>query len=140
MEREALMDATHPIWRTPTVKEAVAAGQFGALIRMTRTARQLSFVRAGKLVGYSASTLSRIETGQRKLTDVTQLRRFADALGIPPHLFGLTSLAAGAAPLPSAPAPTTVSGTPREGGDDPVRRRELLTGLVSVTGTALLGV
>ncbi len=134
------MDATHPIWRTPTVKEAVAAGQFGALIRMTRTARQLSLVRAGKLVGYSASTLSRIETGQRKLTDVTQLRRFADALGIPPHLFGLTSLAAGAAPLPSAPAPTTVSGTPREGGDDPVRRRELLTGLVSVTGTALLGV
>ncbi len=138
------MDATHPIWRTPAVQEAAAAGQFGALIRMTRTARRLSLVQAGKLVGYSASTLSRIETGQRKLTDVTQLRRFAEALGIPSHLFGLTSLKAassvGAAPPPSAPAPTTVGGTSREGGGDPVRRRELLAGLVSVTGTALLGV
>lgn len=138
------MDATHPIWRTPAVQEAAAAGQFGGLIRMTRTAQRLSLVQAGQLVGYSASTLSRIETGQRKLADVTQLRRFAEALGIPAHLFGLTSLTAmspvGAAPLPSPPAPTTVNGISREGGDDPVRRRELLAGLVSVTGTALLGV
>lgn len=138
------MDAMHPIWRTPAVQEAAAAGQFGALVRMTRTARNLSLVRAGKLVGYSASTLSRIETGQRKLTDVTQLRRFAEVLGIPSHLFGLTASTAaspvGAAPLPSAPVPNTVGATSREGGDDPVRRRELLVGLVSVTGTALLGV
>jgi transcriptional regulator with XRE-family HTH domain len=137
------MDSTHPIWRTPAVQEAAAAEQFGAVIRMTRTARKLSLVRAGKLVGYSASTLSRIETGQRKLTDVRQLRRFADVLGIPPHLFGLTlptgPRPAGAALLTSASAPTTVGGTPREGGDDPVRRRELLAGLVGVTGTAVLG-
>lgn len=75
-------------------------------------------------------------------TDVTQLRRFAEALGIPPHLFGLTASAppAGAAPPSSVPAPTTVGPPLREGGDDPVRRRELLGGLVSVTGTALLGV
>jgi hypothetical protein len=37
----------------------------------------------------------------------TQLRRFAEALGIPAHLFGLTPLTAmspvGAAPLPSLP-------------------------------------
>jgi transcriptional regulator with XRE-family HTH domain len=137
------MDAAHPIWRTPAVQEAAAAGHFGALIRMARIARQLSLIRAGKLVGYSASTLSRIETGQRKLTDVTQLRRFADVLGIPPHLFGLAMrtapAAAGAAALPSAPAPITVGGTLREGGDDPVRRRELLAGLVGVTGSALAG-
>jgi transcriptional regulator with XRE-family HTH domain len=82
------MDATHPIWRSPVVLETAAAGKSGALIRMARIARQLSLVQAGELVGYSASTLSRIETGQRKPTDVTQLRRFADALGIPPHLFG----------------------------------------------------
>lgn len=137
------MDAMHPIWHTPAVQEAAAAGQFGALIRMTRTTRQLSLVRTGKLVGYSASTISRIETGHRKLTDVTQLRHFAEVLGIPLHLFGLTSSAAaspvGAAPLPSAIAPTTVGGILREGGDNPVRRRQLLARLVSVTGTALVG-
>jgi Helix-turn-helix domain len=103
----------------------------------------LSLVRAGKLVGYSASTLSRIETGQRRLADVMQLRRFADVLGIPPHLFGLTEsaapAAAGAAPLPSAPARITLGETLREGGDT-VRRRELLVGLVGVTSTALAGI
>ena len=49
------------------------------------------------------------------------------------------TLPAGAALLPPAPAPTTVGETPREGGDDPVRRRELLVGLVGVTGTAVFG-
>jgi transcriptional regulator with XRE-family HTH domain len=91
MGRETLMNATHPIWLTPAVQQVAAAGQPGALIRMARIARKLSLAQAGELVGYSASTLSRIETGQRKLTDVTQLRRFAAVLGIPPHLFGLTS-------------------------------------------------
>ena len=138
------MDATHPVWRTPAAQEAAAAGQSGTLVRMARTARQLSLAQAGKLVGYSASTLSRIENGQRNLTDITQLRRFADILGIPPHLFGLTSPAAAVpvgAPLPpSAPPPATVGGTLPEGGDDPVRRRDLLAGLVGVTGAALAGV
>jgi transcriptional regulator with XRE-family HTH domain len=136
--REALMDATHPIWRTPAVRQAAAAGQFGALIRMTRTARRLTLVQVGKLVRYSASTVSRIETGRRKLTDVTLLRRFSDALEIPPHLFGLT-LSTGASPIgaaspPPALASTTVRETPREGGGDAVRRRELLA---SVPGRAV---
>jgi hypothetical protein len=138
------MDTTHPIWRSPAIQQAAAAGQAGALIRMARIARNLSLVQAGELVGYSASTLSRIETGQRKLTDVTQLRRFAAVLGIPAHLFGLTSSTApspaGAALLPPASSPTTVGGTLPEGGDDPVRRRDLLAGLVGVTGAALAGV
>ncbi|MDQ2880141.1 MAG: helix-turn-helix domain-containing protein [Actinomycetota bacterium] len=136
------MDAQDPIWRSPAVQQAAAAGQFGALIRMTRTARGLSLVRVGHLVRYSASTLSRIETGQRKLVDVTELRMFADTLGIPPHLFGLTSAATPAAGGPASPTllpvPTTVCQTP-EGGDDTLHRRQLLAGLVGVTGVALLG-
>lgn len=116
---EATMDATDPIWRTPAVQEAAGAGLPGALIRMARIAQRLNLVQAGKLVGYSASTLSRIETGQRKLTDVTQLRRFAEVFGIPPHLFGLASDAAipvAGASLPlAAPALATVNRTLRGG-------------------------
>jgi len=143
MSGEAMMDATHPIWRTPAVRQAAAAGQFGALIRMTRTARQHTLVGLGRKVRYSASTLSRIETGQRKLTDVDELRLFANALGIPYHLFGLSSAprpaADGAASPRPSPLAATVGETLREGGEEAMRRRQLLAGLVGVTGTALLG-
>ncbi|MGH3924165.1 MAG: helix-turn-helix domain-containing protein [Pseudonocardiaceae bacterium] len=144
MDREDLMDAMHPVWSTPAVLQAAKAAHFGALIRMTRTARRLTLVQVGKLVGYSASTVSRIETGRCKLTDVTLLRRFADAVGIPPQLFGLTSSTGtspiGAALPPPALTPTKVRETPWEGDDDAVRRRELLVSLVGVTGTGLLGI
>lgn len=136
------MDATHPVWRTSTAAQAAAAGDFGALIRMARIAKQLTLVQAAELLRYSASTLSRIETGHRRMADIVELRMFVDLLGIPPHLFGLTPSPAvgsdGAALSPSASVPTTVS-TEREGGDDAVRRRQLLTGLLGVTGSALVG-
>jgi transcriptional regulator with XRE-family HTH domain len=136
------MDILDSLWRSPAVAQAAAAGQFGALIRQARIARHLSLTRVGQMVRYSPSTLSRIETGHRKLVDVTELRTFAEALGIPPHLFGLTSSVppahGGAAPPALVPGPTTVGGT-REGGDDAVQRRQLLAGLVAVTGAALLG-
>jgi transcriptional regulator with XRE-family HTH domain len=133
------MEAAHSLWTTPAAEHAAAAGHYGILIRIARTARRLSLVQAGQLLGYSASTLSRIETGHRALADVTEMRHFADALGVPLYVFGLMPTATGAAsPLPVSTR-TTVGETPREGGDDPVRRRELLAGLVSVTGTALLG-
>lgn len=66
------MDAMHPIRRPPAIRQAAAAGQFGALIRVTRTFQRLTLVQAGRLIGYSASTLSRIETGHRKLTGAQQ--------------------------------------------------------------------
>lgn len=139
-----LMDATHPIWNTPAVQHAAAAGQFGALIRISRTAQRLTLVQAGKLVGYSASTLSRIESGHRKLTDVIQLRLFASAFDIPPHLFGLTASPATpfhgrVAPPPPTLAPTTVGDTLRKDDDNAMWRRELLAGLVGITGATLLG-
>ncbi|MGH3771534.1 MAG: helix-turn-helix domain-containing protein [Pseudonocardiaceae bacterium] len=128
----------------PAVQQAAAAGQYGARIRITRMARRLTLAQAGKLVRYSASTISRIETGRRKVTDVTELRLFASAFDIPPHLFGLTlstvsALPYGVAPPSSAVAPTTVGDSLREGGDAAMWRRQVLSGLVGVTGTALLG-
>lgn len=44
----------------------------------------------------SVSTLSRMETGQRKLGDVHYLHKLSDILAIPPHLFGLTPTDSGA--------------------------------------------
>lgn len=134
------MDATHPIWHTPAVRAAVAAGNFGTLIRVTRMAQNLTLTQAGQICGYSASTMSRIETGRQPLTDVTVLRRYAIAFGIPPQFFGL------ATPNPQPSGETTacaatVCGTcVPENGDAPVRRRQLLTGLVGVTGATLLGI
>ncbi|MGH3978672.1 MAG: helix-turn-helix domain-containing protein [Pseudonocardiaceae bacterium] len=139
------METTHPIWRTPAVCDAVTAGDFGTLIRMGRTARNLTLVQAGALCGYSASTLSRIETGRQPLTDVTLLRHFAEAFGIPPQFFGLApapdeSSPTGAATAPPRASVATVRGSAaRKDGDDPVRRRRVLTGLVGVTGATLLG-
>lgn len=135
------MDASDPLWHSPAVVHAAAAGQFGTLVRLARTAQHLSLTELGKVVRYSPSTLSRIETGHRKLADVTELRVFADTLGIPAHLFGLTTPLpppTGAASPADLPVPTTVCAT-REGGDDAVQRRQLLSGLVAVTGAALLG-
>ncbi len=139
------METMHPIWRTPDVCDAVAAGDFGTLIRMGRTALNLTLVQAGALCGYSASTLSRIETGRQPLTDVTLLRFFAEAFAIPPQLFGLapvpvvSSPAGVASASPRASVDTVRGSAVRKDGDDPVRRRQVLTGLVGVTGVTLLG-
>ncbi|MGH3908249.1 MAG: helix-turn-helix domain-containing protein [Pseudonocardiaceae bacterium] len=140
------MDTTDPIWRTHAVHEAAAAGDVGILIRVSRTAQNLTLVQAGPLCGYSASTLSRIETGRQPLTDVALLRHFAEVFHIPLQLFGLAPTATTSSPIGVVPASTwslaaTVSGTTaREDGEDPVRRRNVLSGLVAVTGGALLGV
>jgi hypothetical protein len=107
---------------------------------VTRMARNLTLTQAGQLCGYSASTMSRIETGRQPLTDVTALRRYAATFGIPPRLFGLTTPSSD--PNGGTPANGgTVRGTCLpENGELPVRRRQLLTGLVGVTGATLLGI
>jgi len=81
------------------------------------------------LAGYSAATLSRLETGRRQLSDVTVLRRLAEVFDIPPGLFGLADPVG--APTTRVPGGADrVAGTgPRRGGEEPVRRRELLVGL-----------
>ncbi|MGH3925438.1 MAG: hypothetical protein ACRDTT_21710, partial [Pseudonocardiaceae bacterium] len=71
---------------------------------------------------------------------------FAEVFSIPLGLFGLACARAessltGAASPSSASLDATVSGkTAWEGGDDSVRRRRALTGLVGVTGATLLGI
>ncbi|WP_367141016.1 MULTISPECIES: helix-turn-helix domain-containing protein [Streptomyces] len=121
-------------------------GSPGELVRQARKKQGLTLAQLGEPAGYSAAQVSWYERGISPLTDVTVLRRFADALGILPQALGLT-------PQPDvrhgrAIGPTTayphlagprVAGTARRGdGEDPVRRRKLLANL-AVTAAAAVG-
>ena len=118
----------------------------GAIVRAARQAAGLTLADLGRRCGYSPSQLSRYERGIQPLTDITLLRRFADMLAIPPHTLGLAS--AQETPRHTAQSledhrphgygPTSNPEYLRE-GDDPVRRRELLTGAAGLASAAALG-
>lgn len=57
----------------------------GAIVRRVRQARGLTLAELGARAGYSASQVSRFERGLAPMTDITVLRRFADALAISPR-------------------------------------------------------
>ncbi|MEV6778104.1 helix-turn-helix domain-containing protein [Streptomyces syringium] len=118
----------------------------GGLVRQTRKKRGLTLAQLGALTGFSAAQVSRYERGISPLTDVTVLRRFADALGIPPQTLGLTpqpDVRHGRAigpttAYPRLPGPRVGGTARREDGEDPVRRRKLLANL-AVTAAAAVG-
>ncbi|MEW2576662.1 helix-turn-helix domain-containing protein [Streptomyces syringium] len=118
----------------------------GGLVRQTRKKRGLTLAQLGALTGFSAAQVSRYERGISPLTDVTVLRRFADALGIPPQTLGLTpqpNVRHGRAigpttAYPRLPGPRVAGTARREDGEDPVRRRKLLANL-AVTAAAAVG-
>ncbi|MFG2210955.1 helix-turn-helix domain-containing protein [Streptomyces sp. NPDC048638] len=116
------------------------------MIRSRRKARGWTLAELGARTGYSASQVSRYERGVSALFDVDVLRRFADALDIPPKEFGLTataptaqirhgSLVAAVLPYPRLLGPR-LGRTQREDGDDAVRRRKFL----ALTAAASAGV
>lgn len=122
----------------------------GAIVRGARTAQGLTLAGLGARVGYSAAQVSRYERGIAPLTDITVIRRFAAALGLPPQLFGLSPAgvdddAARHAVTPvknrlhGAHGNTVYHERQQEDGDDPVRRRELLAGTAALAGIAALG-
>ncbi|GGP88263.1 hypothetical protein GCM10010185_72060 [Saccharothrix coeruleofusca] len=111
----------------------------GDVVRIARTALHWSQAELGRRCGYSASQVSRWETGKLPLRDVELLRTLAEVLTLPPAAFGLV------------PADTAESGFrpvapqgPRVGGgttlsaeeDDPVRRRAFLR-LAGLAGSSL---
>lgn len=117
----------------------------GELVRRTRKEQGLTLARLGELTGYSAAQVSRYERGVSPLTDIAVLRRFADALAIPPRALGLNPqpdvrhgrVIGPADGYPRLPGPR-VAGTARKDGEDPVRRRQLLANL-AVTAAAATG-
>jgi transcriptional regulator with XRE-family HTH domain len=121
----------------PAAHDAAAQQRYGALLRLARTAAGLTLAQAGRLAGYSAATLSRLERGVQPLTDVRVLRRLASVLAIPPDMFGL----ADTPPTPStrtAPQATTLADQGDAGQGGPVRRRQFLSVATAVAATPLL--
>jgi transcriptional regulator with XRE-family HTH domain len=106
----------------------------GTVIRIARTAAGWSQTGLGRRCGYSASQVSRWETGRVPLRDVTLLRTLAGVLALPPEVFGLLADDTTPAPTrsirPSSHRVTRVPG-PRCEEDERVRRRRFLlaTGL-----------
>lgn len=61
----------------------------GTVVRGARTAQGMTLAELGRRTGYSAAQVSRFERGLAPLTDISVLRRFADALGLAPQILGL---------------------------------------------------
>lgn len=119
----------------------------GELVRRTRKRRGLTLAQLGEVTGYSAAQVSRYERGVSPLTDTVVLRRFADALDIPPQVLGLTprpDVRHGRAIGPTTAYPRLLrprlAGAAQEDGEDPMRRRQLLTSLaLTAAATATAG-
>ncbi|WP_440071240.1 helix-turn-helix domain-containing protein [Streptosporangium sp. OZ121] len=106
----------------PQMRDAVAAHDYGKVVRLARRARGLTQQEPGGRAGCSAATISRMETGHQALDDMTTLRILARVLDIPPSWLGLSS-------------PPVLVEPHLAGEDDAVKRRRFLAGL---TGAALL--
>ncbi|MFG3360954.1 helix-turn-helix domain-containing protein [Streptomyces griseofuscus] len=105
--------------------------RIGALLRGARCAARLTQTQVGDACGYSASAVSRIESG-RMSVDYPTLLKFAAFLGIPPE-----QLCASA--VPGRTNVATVTGGCRSDEEDEVLRRELLTGAVAAGAAAVVG-
>jgi hypothetical protein len=132
------MHDAQPAWlQLPAARQAAAERRYGALVRIVRIEAGLTLEDAGRLVGYSAATLSRMERGLQPLTDVRVLRHFATMFAIPPHLFGLADAPSTAPSTHAAGFPDTLPGrTASKGG--PVHRRQLLNAITGVVVAPLL--
>ncbi|MFI1585762.1 helix-turn-helix domain-containing protein [Embleya sp. NPDC020630] len=123
-----------PPWDAPRVRVLAARGDVGGLVRLGRLARNWRQRDLGSIVGYSASTVSRLESGARSGRDVAVLRRLAAAVDMPVGVLG-------AALGVSAPLPARVGRTAarRDEEDDPMRRRRLLTASLAAVPATMLG-
>lgn len=128
---------------SPTLRDAAHRGDYATVLRLARAGHRWTQAELGARFGCSASTISRYETGERKLTDAPTLRRLAAILGLPTEAFGLTP-ARGRPASPGSARPDPRVGDDRmpEEVDDTVRRRAFLlaAGLAGTTVTGALAV
>ena len=121
------MSEHNPLWQSARARALIAAKDVGAVVKLARQSRGWRQADLGKASGYSASTISRLETGRSTPADVDKLRRISREVGIPSYVLGelLGLLPAGADTLAG-----TTSQPPVE--DDSVRRRSLLVAGLTV--------
>ncbi|BFU46955.1 helix-turn-helix domain-containing protein [Krasilnikovia sp. MM14-A1004] len=124
------MSAPQQWTANPAVQQAVRASDYATILRFSRLAAGLTLEQLAAAGGYSASTLSRLESRRRHIRDVDELRALADLYDVPVHLFGLATTT----------TDTDGSNLARaaDGGGDTVRRRNFLAGAAAVgVSTAL---
>ncbi|NYI05344.1 helix-turn-helix domain-containing protein [Allostreptomyces psammosilenae] len=131
---------------TPPQPALLRPVDVGAVIRGARAAARLTQRQLGQRCGYSASAISRIESGDTHPNWDT-LRRIAHALDIPATDLGLPTPPLGPPPPTTRPRPTASPPTrikvasglaaPRQQEDD-VRRRNLLAGALGISAAHLL--
>ncbi|MEV6985598.1 helix-turn-helix transcriptional regulator [Sphaerisporangium sp. NPDC051017] len=74
------------LWDSAPMREVLARGDLPAFVALVRATMGLSQLELASLVGWSQSTVNRIERGERgTLYDVRELVRFADAIDMPRH-------------------------------------------------------
>lgn len=117
--------AANEVLASPEARAAVLSGKRGTLIRLAREATGLRQTDLGRLLGYSQSTISRIESGRQHANDMSVLSAAAELLGIPPAMLGLAATPGGPGPAFTPPGSEAVR-------RDDVNRIEFL-GLVAGT-------
>jgi transcriptional regulator with XRE-family HTH domain len=116
-----------PLWQSAQMRALITARDIGGVIRFARQARGWRQAELGAAAGYSASTISRLETGRCTPADFDKLHRISREAGIPPSVLGEL--------LGIIPSMTdTFTGIIRKQveEDDPVRRRSLLVAGLTV--------
>ncbi len=83
------MEAHDALWDSARARALIAARDVGGTVRLARQARGWRQADLGRAAGYSASTISRLETNRRASIDVGMLRRVAHAAGIPGEVLGV---------------------------------------------------
>jgi DNA-binding XRE family transcriptional regulator len=144
------MEINGSLWASPPMQTALANDEVGTVIRLARRAADLNQTQLGDLCGYSVSTISRIERGQPPSQDIHVRRRIAAALHIPAQYLGLagTDGQDSAVPTGVSTQPVRVDSHPTgaggvrvgattDGRGDPVRRREMLSGMAATATAAV---
>jgi transcriptional regulator with XRE-family HTH domain len=116
-----------PLWQSAQVRTLIEAKDIGGVVRFARQARGWRQAELGAATGYSASTISRLETGRSTSADFGKLRRISREVGIPSNVLGeLLGI------VPSGTDRLTRIVEQRVEEDDRVRRRSLLAAGLTV--------